>query len=203
MRFYAERPVRILRQLIADLTAVAWMVVWVLVALTAHDLILRLQAPARAIAGAGESIRATFDGAARSAGKVPFVGEDLARALGSGTGAGASLAAAGQDQVDTIAGVAFGTAVGIILIGALPVLLVWLPLRIRYARAARSALTVRNADTDLLALRAMARLPVRRLLTVSSDPAAAWRRDDRDVVRGLAALELKSLGLKQPKTPPD
>ncbi|MFC4948740.1 hypothetical protein [Pseudonocardia sp. GCM10023141] len=203
MRIYAERPVRIARQLLADLMAVGWVVLCVLVALTARDLILRLQSPARALASAGESIRGAFDGAARTAGGVPFVGGELARALGAGTGAGQSLAAAGQDQVDTIAGVATGTAVLIVALGVLPVLLIWLPLRIRYARAARSAVIVRNADSDLLALRAMARLPIRKLLAVSPDPAAAWRRDERDVVHGLAALELRSLGLKVPKKLPD
>ena len=99
-----------------------------------------------------------------------------------------------------MANVALGTAVGIVVLAALPVVLLWLTLRIRYARAARSAITVRTADTDLLALRALAHMPVRRLLAVSDDPAAAWRRDDREAVRGLAELELRSLGLRPPRT---
>jgi hypothetical protein len=153
--------------------------------------------------GAGESIRGAFDSAARTAQQVPFVGDDLARGLGSGTGAGEALTAAGREQLETIAAVALGTAIGSVLLGALPVLLVWLPLRIRYARTARSAVAVRSVDSDLLALRAMTRLPVRRLLRVSPDPAAAWRRDDRAVVHSLAALELRSLGLRAPANPPD
>ena len=87
------------------------------------------------------------------------------------------------------------------MLGALPVLLMWLPLRLRYARLARSAVTARAVDTDLLALRAITRRPVRRLLKIAPDPAAAWRRDDRDVVRALAALELRSLGLRCPAHP--
>jgi hypothetical protein len=105
--------------------------------------------------------------------------------------------------MEAIASVAFGTAVAIVVLGALPVLLTWLPLRLRYARQARSAATARTVDTDLLALRAITRLPVRRLLKIAPDPAAAWRRDDRPVVRALAALELRSLGLRSPRTPPD
>ena len=85
----------------------------------------------------------------------------------------------------------------------MPVLMVWLPLRARYAQLARSAVTARAIDTDLLALRAITRRPVRRLLKIAPDPAAAWRRDDRAVVRALAALELRSLGLRSPRTPPD
>lgn len=80
---------------------------------------------------------------------------------------------------------ATGAAVAIVLVGLLPLLLVWPPLRVRYALAVASALAVRDVDDDLLALRAMATLPVRRLLTV--------------VVRELAGLGLAGLGLRQPR----
>lgn len=203
MRFYAERPARVALQLLGDLLAVGWLVLCVLAAGAARELILDLQGPAQTMVAAGDSIRGAFDNAARTAQQVPFVGDDLARGLGSGTGAGEALATAGREQLETITAVALGTAVGIVVLGALPLLLVWLPLRVRYARAARSAVAVRSVDSDLLALRAIARLPVRRLLKVSPDPAAAWRRGDRAVVHGLAALELRSLGLRAPRTPPD
>jgi hypothetical protein len=35
---------------------------------------------------------------------------------------------------------------------------------------------------------------------VAGDPAAAWRRDDAVVVRDLAALELRALGLRAPRS---
>jgi hypothetical protein len=203
MRIYAERPTRAALQLLADLLAVGWIALCVYVAQMAQDLLLQLQEPARTLAGAGESIRGAFDDAARTASGVPFVGDDLARALGTGTGAGDSLAAAGNQQLEAIATFAFGTAVAIVVLGAMPVLMVWLPLRVRYARLTRSAVTARAVDTDLLALRAITRRPVRSLLKIAPDPAAAWRRDDRAVVRALAALELRSLGLRSPRTPPD
>ena len=196
MRFYAERPLRLCRQLFADVFVVAWVVLVVTVARSAYDLIQRLQAPARALVDAGDAIRSAFEGAAGTAGSVPIVGDDLARALGTGTGAGTSLADAGREQVQAVTDVAMGVAVGIVVLAAVPVVLLWLTLRVRYARAARSAVTVRSVDDDLLALRAMAHMPVRSLLTVSDNPAAAWRRDDREVVRGLAELELRSLGLR-------
>jgi hypothetical protein len=203
MRFYAERPARVARQVLGDALAFGWLVVVGLVAVAAYELILTLQAPGRTLVKAGGSIRGTFDDAARTAGGVPFVGDDLARALGAGRGAGSSLVESGREQIETVAAVAWGAGVGIAVFGVLPVLLVWVPLRVRYARAARSALAARDTDSDLLALRAMARLPVRRVLRVSPDPAAAWRRDDRSVVHDLAALELASLGLRAPAAPPD
>jgi hypothetical protein len=203
MRFYAERPLRLLRQVLADVLVVAWVVLVVTVARAAYDLVQQLRSPALTLVTAGEAIRSTFAGAADTAGKVPVVGDDLARSLGTGAGAGASLAAAGREQVQTVTDAALGTAVGIVVLAALPVVLVWLTVRVRYARAARSAVVARRVDSDLLALRALAHMPVRRLLAVSDDPAAAWRRDDRDVVHRLAELELRSLGLRSPRVRAD
>jgi hypothetical protein len=199
MRFYAERPLRLLRQVLADVLVVAWVVLVVTVARAAYDLVQQLRSPALTLVTAGEAIRSTFAGAADTAGRVPVVGDDLARSLGTGAGAGASLAAAGREQVQTVTDAALGTAVGIVVLAALPVVLVWLTVRVRYARAARSAVVARRVDSDLLALRALAHMPVRRLLAVSDDPAAAWRRDDRDAVHRLAELELRSLGLRSPR----
>jgi hypothetical protein len=203
MRFYAEHPGRAGLQLLADLLAVGWIWLTVVVARAVHDFVLSLQGPARTLAGAGESIRGAFDDAARTAANVPFIGDELERALGTGAGAGDSLVAAGQEQMEAIARIAFGTTVATVLLGLIPVLLAWLPLRVRYARLAHSAVAARAVDSDLLALRALTRRPVRSLLRVAPDPAMSWRRDERPVVHALAALELRSLGLRAPSTPPD
>ncbi|MGH3612897.1 MAG: hypothetical protein ACRDRK_09945 [Pseudonocardia sp.] len=202
MRFYAERPGRAGAQLLADVLVLGWVAVCVTVAQAARALIGQLEAPGRALVDSGDAIRGTFDDAARTAGGVPFVGDDLARAFATGTGAGESLAEAGRGQVEAVSAVALGAAVGIVLLAAVPVVLIWLLLRVRYARAAGSAIAARRVDTDLLALRAMTRLPIRQLLSVSPDPAAAWRHEDRAVVGRLAALELASLGLRAPTIPP-
>lgn len=203
MRFYAERPARFLLQLLADVLVVLWIVACVQVAQIAQETVLALQTPAATLTDAGDGIRGGFDEAARTAGEIPLVGEDLARALGTGTGAGQSLADAGRDLAATVATIAGGTAIGIVVLGVLPVLVLWLPLRLRYAVAAGSAARFRAVDSDLLALRAMTRRPVRSLLRISEDPAGDWRRDDRAVVHALAALELRSLGLRPPRKLPD
>jgi hypothetical protein len=196
MRFYAERPVRLAGQVVTDLLVVGWVVVCGLVARAASELVLQLQAPGRTLTEAGDSVRGAFDSAARTAAGVPFVGEDLAGALGGGTGAGESLSTAGRELVDTVAAVASGLVVGILVLGALPVVVVWLVARVRYARAAGSAVAARSRGPQLLALQALTRQPTRRLLAVAPDPAAAWKSDDPDAVRALAALELRSLGLR-------
>ncbi|HVL85355.1 MAG TPA: hypothetical protein VM367_13855 [Pseudonocardia sp.] len=201
MRLYAELPGRLARQVLGDALALAWLVATGFVAVTAYDLILALQAPARALVSAGESVRDAFDDAARIAGGVPLVGDDLAGALAGGSGAGGSLVESGREQAETVATVALGTGIGIALLGLAPVLLFWVPLRLRYARAAGSAVAVRDGHPDLLALRALAGRPVRQLLAVSPDPAGAWRAADDDALRGLAALELRALGLRSPAVP--
>lgn len=201
MRFYAETPLRVTLQILADVLVVVWVYLCVTGALAAREILLSLQNPALALAGAGEGIRDAFAGAAGTASGIPFVGDDLASALGRGTSAGTSLASAGTQGVETVGLVATSTAVGLVAVFAVPVVFVWLAVRLHYARLATSAVAIRDADTDLLALRALARARVPRLLEVSPDPATAWRRDDRDVVHALAALELRRLGLRAPSVP--
>jgi hypothetical protein len=199
MRFYAERPLRVAWQLLADVLVIAWAYLVVRFAQAAQDLIDQLQGPAGALRSAGQTVRDTFAGAARTASGIPLVGDDLAKALNVGTGAGDSLAAAGRRQAQLIDTVGLWAAVAIVAFAAVPVVLLWLFVRVRYARTAGSAVAARALDLDLLALRALAHQPTRQLLRVAGDPAAAWRRDDPAVVRELAALELRALGLRVPR----
>jgi hypothetical protein len=199
MRFYAERPMRVARQLLADVLVIAWVWLVVRIAKAAQGLLDQLQGPAGALTSAGQSVRDTFAGAAQTAAQIPLVGADLARALGRGTGAGESLAAAGQRQEQIIDTVGLWAAVAIVVLAAVPVVVLWLYVRLTYARTAGSAVTARARDIDLLALRALTHQPTRQLLRVSGDPAGAWRRDDAGVVNDLAALELRALGLRSPR----
>ena len=199
MRFYAERPARAARQLLADVLVIAWVWLVVTIAKAGRSLIEQLQGPADALTSAGQSVRDTFAGAAKTASQIPLVGEDLAKALGLGTGAGESLAAAGQRQEQILDTVGLWAAIAIVAFAAVPVVLLWLYVRLRYARVAGSAVVARARDIDLLALRALTHQPTRQLLRVSGDPAGAWRRDDPGVVNDLAALELRALGLRPPR----
>src|SRR6476661_427717 len=199
MRFYAERPLRVAWQLLADVLVIGWAYLVVTFAQAARSLIDQLQGPAGALTSAGQTVRDTFAGAARTASGIPLVGDDLAKALNVGTGAGDSLAAAGRRQAQLIDTVGLWAAVAIVAFAAVPVVLLWLFVRVRYARTAGSAVAARALDLDLLALRALAHQPTRQLLRVAGDPAAAWRRDDPAVVRELAALELRALGLRVPR----
>ncbi|MBV9141121.1 MAG: hypothetical protein JO115_09410 [Pseudonocardiales bacterium] len=203
MRIYAEQRGRAARQVLADVLVLMWVVLVVEMARVAFTLIARLHTPGQRLSGAGQAIHDAFVDAVRSAAKSPVLGGGLARAFDTGARAGNSLTSSGQALSDTVSTLALGTAVAIVVIGVLPPVLVWLTLRIRWITAARSALAVRAVDIDLLALRALTRRPMRRLLTICPDPAAAWRRDDRTALRKLAALELRMLGLREPSQIPD
>lgn len=198
MRFYAERPGRAARQLLADLIALGWLAGVGWMAEQSRELMLQLRTPATGLTTAGTDIADAFAAAARTAVKVPFVGNQLAAALDTGRAAGQSLAGVGEQQLTTISMLATGTAGLVLLTGVMPALLLWLPLRIRYARLAGSAVASRERDLDLLALRALTGTSVRRLRAVTEDPASGWRRGDPEVVRKLAAVELRRLGLRAP-----
>ena len=67
MRIYAERPGRVLLQLLADAAVLAWVYVVVQFAQAARDVVLQLQGPAGRLVGAGDAIRGAFDSAAATA----------------------------------------------------------------------------------------------------------------------------------------
>jgi hypothetical protein len=52
------------------------------------------------------------------------------------------------------------------------------------------------AGIDLLALRALANQKLATIASVDADAMGAWRRGDARVIRQLAALELRSSGIR-------
>jgi hypothetical protein len=176
-------------------------------AVVLHDTVLALQGPGRQLGGAGQTVRDTFTGAADTASNVPFVGDDLARALSTGTGAGDSLVAAGDQEVAAVEALASGLAWALVLLALVPVLATWITLRVRWMLSARAVLLLRDglgrrshdgADADLLALRALTFGSPRRLARTVPDAASGWRRGDPHVLARLAELELGRLGLRGP-----
>jgi hypothetical protein len=196
MRWYADRPARLIRQVLADLLAAAWVVLWTWVALTAHGFVLQLRAPGDRMVDSGSGIRDTFTDAADKARDVPLVGDELAAALGKGTQAGDSLVGAGTAQIGVVEDTAFWLAFALIAVPVLFLLITWLPLRVRFARRAGAALKLRGKP-DLLALRALASLSARELAWFDADPAVAWRNGDTGTIDELAQRHLASLGLRQ------
>jgi hypothetical protein len=200
MKLYADAPGHRLRQLVGDSLLVVWVVAWVMVARAVHDATMLLARPGEELSRAGAGLAERMRDAGSAVGDTPLVGDRL-EAPFEGAGAAADrVAGAGVAQVDAVDQLATWLAVSIGTIPILVLLAVYVPLRWRFVREATAGQRFVDAaeDLDLFALRALARQPMHRLATVSDDPAGAWRCRDADVVRRLAVLELREVGLRPP-----
>ncbi|MDX3539302.1 hypothetical protein PV721_34260 [Streptomyces sp. MB09-01] len=200
MLLYAQTPARRNRQILADLIAVLLIAAAVKFALTVHGAIMLLAEPGRKVESSGESLATALDDAGDTASDLPLVGDLLKKPFQSAADAGTGLADAGQSLQDTVSQVATLAAVALIVLPVAFVLLLWLPLRLRWIR--RSATIRRLLDApggaDLLALRALTG-PLGDLSTISTPPgglADAWRRGDQQVVAALSELALRRAGLR-------
>ncbi|MEU5694440.1 hypothetical protein [Actinosynnema sp. NPDC020468] len=197
MKWYAERPGRFGRQVVADLVAVGWTWFWVSLAVGVRDAVLTLRAPGDGLVSAGNSLRDTFSDAAGKARELPLVGGSLADALGHGSDAGGTLVSAGAAQVSAVETTALWLMVAFIAVPVAFLLVTWLPLRVRYARRAGAAARLRAAGRyDLLALYALNNLSLRALGGFSGDPVVGWREGDPVVVKALAGRQLAAVGLR-------
>ena len=200
MTLYAQTPWRRARQILADLLVLAWVVLWVRAGLWVHEVVGKLAAPGRTLEDAGSSLSDSLNSAGDTVARVPLVGDDVRAPFTAAGSAADSIARAGIQVQEGATQLAL--LLGLV-IAAVPILLVvaaWLHARVRFVSRARAANRILDsaADLDLFALRALATQPVRVLARVSDDPANAWRRGDPEVVRALASLELRSLGLRAP-----
>ncbi|MFC6089161.1 hypothetical protein [Saccharothrix lopnurensis] len=197
MKWYADRPARLARQVVADLLAVAWVWFWVVSALAAGDAVRALRAPGDRLADAGRNLSDTFGEAAANARDVPLVGGRLGEALDRGRNAGGTLTDAGATQVEAVETSALWLTVALIVVPVAFLLVTWLPLRLRFARHAAALRRLRDRGrTDLLALRALNALSPGDLAAFPEDPAEGWRRGDPEVVEALAARLLRAGGVR-------
>lgn len=203
MRLYAELAPRRTRQILLDAAVAASIVVWVAAANAVHDAVLRLAAPGRALQSAGNRLSGSLDDAAGRADDLPLIGDRLRGPLESAGRAARGVAAAGLDQQLSVQRLALLLAVLVALAPITAVLVMWLPNRIRWIRAAAApeASSGTPAAVQLLALRALVHRPLDELSAVDPQPAAAYARSDPDVLHALAALELRALGLQPPPKP--
>ncbi|MFZ2502318.1 MAG: hypothetical protein WAW88_06585 [Nocardioides sp.] len=198
MILYADLPGRRVRQIVADLLFIAWVVLWVRLGLRLHDVALALAAPGRMTESSANRLGDQLSAAGGKVAEVPLVGDEVAVPFDKAAGAAESLAAAGRAQVEAVSAFAWWMGVLVAVIPILLVALFYLPARWRFVRAATAGRRFVDAaeDLDLFALRAMARQPLHVLARISDDPAGAWRRRDPEVVRQLADLELSASGLR-------
>ena len=204
MRLYAQHPAVRLRQVTADVSMLAWVVLWVLVARAVHSAVLVLAEPGRAVEDLGRSVAGNMNSAADAAEGVPLVGDELAAPFGSLADASGSVSGAGQSAQDAVHTLATVLAVVLVVLPVGWLLLRWLPARLRYAREAGAArrLLAGTPDLEILAARALVTAPLPRLAALPDGTGAAWRAGDPAAVRALAEVELGRLGLRLPAPAP-
>ncbi|GAB3813404.1 hypothetical protein [Micromonospora zhanjiangensis] len=198
MKIYADRFPTALRQLLTDLLVLAWVYLSVRFAMWLYDLVEKLAVPGRKLEGAGNSLAGNLADAGGKVRRVPVVGDDLTAPFTKAADAARSMAEAGRDQQELVAQLALALSLAVLVFPLGLVLFGWLPLRVRWIRRASAASSLRAAPAgrDLLALRALATQPLRKLTRIDPDVAAAWRRGDDRALDALAALELRGLGLR-------
>ncbi|MGI5236767.1 hypothetical protein [Dactylosporangium sp. CA-139066] len=198
MKLYADRAPVATRQFITDVLIIVWIYVWVKLGMTLFDLIQKLAVPGQKLEGAGNGLASNLNSAGDKIKSLPGVPDSVAAPFTNAANAAGSLANAGREQQDIVNDLAWILSIVIVVVPVLFVVAVWLPLRIRWIRRAGAAARLRTvtAGRDLLALRALATQPLKRLLRVDPEIAALWRRRDPDAVEALARLELRSLGLR-------
>jgi hypothetical protein len=204
MRFYAARPLRLVRQLAADLLVVVWAAIWWWVGDRVQSAVYAVAGPARETAGSAGRLATQFGQAGEQAAKVPGVGDQLRQPFDAASGSLGEIITAANRQVVSI------ERLGDVmqwLVFAIPVALlvaVWLPVRVRFLLRARAAQRFidSSADLDLFALRAMASQPMHVLGKISADPVGAWRAGDATVISKLAEVELRRSGLRMPTLAP-
>ncbi|WP_432488640.1 hypothetical protein [Kineococcus sp. SYSU DK018] len=205
VRWYADLPAVRARQVTADAVWLVLVTASVLLGRAVNGAVSALAAPARGFTGGARDLERQLDGAGENAADLPLVGDELAGPLQRAADGAASLAAAGQQQVDAVTQLA--TVLGLAS-AAVPVVLVTLlrlvPRRRWQRRADETRRLLRTpGGEELLALRALHTRSPAELLGVHPEPVLAWRRGDPAAVRALADLQLRAVGLRRRPAPGD
>jgi hypothetical protein len=198
VKIYADLPGVGLRQFLTDLLVVAWVGFWIRASIWVYDKVSTLAVPGRKIEGAGEGMASGLSDAGNKVGSVPAVGDQLSAPFDKAATAATALADAGRAQQAAVHNLAIALVILVLVVPLAVVLLGWLPLRLRWIRRASLAASLRSRPSgrDLLALRALTRQPLRRLVRIHPDPASAWRDGEEAAMQSLANLELRTLGLR-------
>jgi hypothetical protein len=198
MKLYSDFAGHRIIQVLADLVALAVIVLAIWAAVVVHAAIVVLAGIGKNLEDAGSGLRKTMTDAGNTLGGVPLIGHGIRTPFDAASDAGKQLAQAGQTQQDIVNTSATVIAVAVAVIPILLVLYVWLRPRFRFARRATSAYRVARLPegNDVLALRALVSAKPRDLHDVDTTPVGSWRRGDPVVIRALAQLELREAGVR-------
>lgn len=195
---YASRPGRLLAQLFSDVAVITWIAVWILVGFAVHSAVATIAEVGRQVQSGANGVADNLGSAGDSTDNVPLIGDTLSKPLRAASDAALDIAGAGANLDSTASWLAWVLALAVAAAPILFVAMPWLYLRVRFFRRKWTAITLAStsAGEQLLALRALANRPLAKLTAVSDDPVGAWRSQDQQAIRGLAALELRSAGMR-------
>jgi hypothetical protein len=183
-----------------DVGVVVWIVVWIaLGALVWHDIGAQAQLSTNVIK-MGAAVRDTGK-ALGVVGGLPLVGGQIGDFAHRIESIGAEVEASGQDSRSSIRRTAVVAGLGVGILPAVLVLLLYLPARLswkRYVGAIAGALPGAAGDPafeQYLARRAIDALPWDSLRAITPDP---WGDVGRGECRALADAELERVGLRRP-----
>jgi hypothetical protein len=198
MKIYSDFAAHRSRQVTADVLALLMMAAWIWLGSFVYSLVMDLTRFGQQMQDAGSGFASTMTDIGDDLGGVPLIGGGIRSPFDAASDAGASLEAAGASQQEAVHNLAVGLGWGIAVLPVLMILVVWLVPRVRFVRRASTArrLVTGGVALDLLALRALSNQKLSVIAAVDADPVSAWRRGDADVMRTLAALELKASGVR-------
>jgi len=198
MKIYSDYAGHRTRQIIVDVLAIAAISAWAWLGYTVYSLVMNLADFGVQMEESGAGFKSTMIDISENLSKVWLIGDGIKAPFDAASDAGSTLEQAGQAQQVAVQQLATGLGIGIAVLPILTILVFWLVPRIRFARRAGTAKAMlkQGASIDLLALRALANQRVGVLMAIDSDVAGAWRRNEPEVLRTLANLELRSSGVR-------
>jgi hypothetical protein len=198
MKLYSDYAGHRSRQILFDVVALIAISAWAWLGYLLYSLVENLAEFGVQMEQSGSAFKATMTDVSATLGDVPLIGGGIRAPFDAASDAGATLEDAGIAQQDAVHQLALGLGIGIAVLPILTILIFWLIPRIRFAVRAGTAKTLLSnpASIDLLALRALSTQKVSAISAIDPDAAGAWRRNDPEIVRKLASLELKSAGVR-------
>lgn len=203
MRLYSDFAAQRTRQLVGDAAALVFLLLAILLGVTAYGAIAAVGDYGTQIAQSGSGFESTMTDIGQTLEGVPLIGGSIRAPFDGASDAGGALAQAGRDVQQSIESLATAVGWSIALVALALVLLIRTLPRLRWARrASRTARVAASAGgIDLLALRALGNADPADVLAAVPDPADAWRSRDPRALQALAAVAARESGIRLRQSP--